>query len=38
MIENHSLPILAFVVMAESEANNKISLNSFVSEISSDIQ
>lgn len=38
MIESQSSPILALVVMAESAANTNINLNSFVSEVSSDVQ
>lgn len=35
MIESQNSPVRAFVVMAEPAADNNISLNSFISEISS---
>lgn len=38
MIESHKLPVYALVVMAEPVVNKNISLNSFVSEVSSDVQ
>jgi len=38
MIESQNPAGLAFVVMANSSAENNISLNSFISEISSDVQ
>ncbi len=38
MIESQKLPVFACVVMAEPAVNKNISLNSFVSEVSSDVQ
>ena len=38
MIESQNLPVRARVVMAEPAVNKSLSSNSFVSEISSDVQ
>ncbi len=38
MIESHTCPVQALVVMAEPAANKTISSNSFISEISSDVK
>lgn len=38
MIESHKLPVFARVVMAKPAVNKNISLNNFVSEVSSEVQ